>query len=62
MRTEPDRVRPPGHEDLLRPLGQRDDRHARQVEGFCIAASAADSCPLPPSITTRFGVAAKDSS
>ena len=28
----------------------------------CIAASAADSWPLPPSMTTRFGVAANDSS
>ena len=28
----------------------------------CIAASAAESCPLPPSITTRFGAAAKPSS
>ena len=27
----------------------------------CMAASAADSWPLPPSITTRFGVAANDS-
>src|SRR4051794_8066984 len=28
----------------------------------CIAASAAESWPLPPSITTRFGTAAKPSS
>ena len=28
----------------------------------CIAASAAESCPLPPSITTRFGAGAKPSS
>ena len=28
----------------------------------CIASSAAESWPLPPSITTRFGVAANDSS
>ena len=28
----------------------------------CIAASAAESCPLPPSITTRFGAVANDAS
>ena len=28
----------------------------------CIAASAAESCPLPPSMTTRFGAVAKPSS
>ena len=34
----------------------------RGKSNLCIAASAADSCPLPPSMTTRFGSAANDSS
>ena len=41
-----------GHEDLLHALRERDHGDAGRSYS-CIAASAAESCPLPPSITTR---------
>ena len=60
--VEQDRLRTAGHEHLLLALRERDDGDARQPAVAWIASSAAASCPLPPSITTRFGTAAKLSS
>ena len=61
VRVEQDRIGPPG-------TNTSSIRFASEITATrgssyaCIAASAADSCPLPPSITTRFGAAANPSS
>ena len=61
--VEQDRLRAAGHEHLLLALREGDRRRrAAGSDVAWIASSAAASCPLPPSITTRFGTAAKLSS
>ena len=59
---QPQRLAHAGHEDLLDPLGQRDDRDAALAEALGRASSPAESWPGPPSITIRFGSAANDAS
>ena len=44
-----------GQEDLLVALGEADDRAGCDSPSSCSASTAALSCPLPPSITTRSG-------
>jgi hypothetical protein len=58
--VEQDRVGAAGDEDLLDPLGQRDDGHAA-VDEPSSARMPAPSCPGPPSMTTTFGSVANDS-
>ena len=56
--VEHERVRAAGHEDLLEPLRQRDHRDAALAKPAS-GSRPAESWPLPPSITIRFGSAAK---
>jgi uncharacterized membrane protein YbhN (UPF0104 family) len=65
---QPGRV--PVEHDRLRRSGTKtsSSRFASEItatrgrSNACIAANTADNCPLPPSTTTRFGVAENDSS